>query len=137
MTSGRVPEQVLDAVVGELLAAGLDDWVMLTQLDWFVKRNGQLHGLELNTEERIDVGIDALGRLFANELAVAGTVTTEDRFRPWPVDTATALTQIEEGWRAAGDQLEMGDVAWIATTAKGDAKAEAAAADRERSGEDG
>lgn len=71
--------------------------------------------------------------------AVVGerTVTTEDGFQPWPVDADTALTQIEEGWRAAGDQLEMGDVAWIATTAKGDAKAEAAAADRERSGEDG
>lgn len=125
-TARQASPQVRDAIVEEVLAAALEDPVMLTDLEWFVTRARSSDGVEPGTDEIVGTGIEVLKLLLEDELAVAGTPSLEDDFEPWTVDAETALARIESGWRAAGDQLEIGDVAWIALTAKGEAKARAA-----------
>lgn len=131
MASRQVPEQMVNEVLEELLDAGLYDWVMLTDLESFMTHTAEVDGVELDAEMRYGIGIEVLRRAFAEALAVAGTVKRGEGFQSWPVDAATALQRIEAGWREAGEHLNMGDVAWIATTAKG--KERATAARRRRS----
>ena len=113
-------------MVDDLLVRGSDDWVMLTELDWVVKSNATRYGVSLDPSARISVGIEVLRRVIENGLMQPGDVIKEPpEFVTWDLSGPAALERIESGWRALGENLQMGDVCWLENTSAGDSHAEA------------
>lgn len=120
-----VTDNLLEEMLQELVVDGADDWVMLDGVANTVTTTTERHGIQqLGIDDRISVGLDLIRLALERELMVAGDVRDPVGFVAWGVDEAATLDRIERGWRDAGDDLAMGDVAWLANTPAGDAYAE-------------
>lgn len=120
-----VTDDLLEEMLQELVVNGADDWVMLDGVAHTVTTTTERHGIQqLGIDDRISVGLDLIRLALKRELMVAGDVRDPVGFVAWSVDEAATLDRIERGWRNAGDNLAMGDVAWLANTPAGDAYAE-------------
>ena len=122
--TGEVTDSLLEEMLEELVVDGSDDWVMLAGVANTVTTTAARHGMKLRVDDRIRVGLELIRLSLERELMVAGDVRDPGGFVPWGVDEPATLDRIERGWRNAGENLEMGDVAWLANTPAGDAYAE-------------
>jgi hypothetical protein len=125
VTIEGVTEDSLEEMVDDLVVRGSDDWVMLSEVSWLVTNNALRHGIELQTQARITVGLEVLRRALERGLVSPGSVEKQaPTFIPWNVDPSSAIEQIEQSWRSVGENLQMGDVCWLANTPAGNSLAE-------------
>ena len=118
----RLPigDDIYEEMIDELLVDGSDDWLMLTNVASRVQQNARRHDIELATSDRITVGIEVLQRVIQSGLMRPGDIAPETHaFVPWDLSDSEAIERIDEGWRLAGDHLQMGDVCWLDNTAEG------------------
>jgi hypothetical protein len=106
-------------IVDEVLVSGLDDWVMLVQVESLVRqgRGG------LSPDTAIGETVGAVAEMLTGGLVEVGDVREPAGFMPWGVPPADAVARIRSEWRALGRDLEMGDICWLSNTALGDERA--------------
>lgn len=111
----------------DVLLAGLDDWVQLTEVVAWV-REDDAHGLD-DVAALADAVDRVLAELLDDGLVAAGTVTEQDGFVPWDLPAAAALERVRLGLLATDGEPGIGEVAWFELTPAGRAVAEAPTAD--------
>ena len=119
MTDGTLRSVELDQVIDGLLVSGLDDWVMLTQVESAVRRAATTE----TSDQIVDLTVDVVAAMLEGDLVVVGTVREPAGFEPWGTASAEAVTRIRSEWRGLGRPLEMGDICWVSNTALGDQRA--------------
>jgi hypothetical protein len=121
----HVGDMVIEEMVEDLIVRGSGDWVMLTEIDWVAKSNASRHGVRLDVPARITVGVEVLRRVLERGFMIPGDVLAgPSGFVAWDSDWSVALERIQSGWQIAGENLQMGDVCWLANTPHGDRHAE-------------
>jgi hypothetical protein len=120
-----ISEDVIQEMIDDLVLRATDDWVMLVEVEEVVKRNAARNGLVLDVLARITTGLELIRRGNEVGLVIPGDVIdTSPGFVPWDMSLPDALERIEREWRAAGDNLQIGDVCWLANTPAGDVYAQ-------------
>lgn len=98
-----------------LLAEGLADWIHLSDIDWFVRRE---------FPEVPEAGIPRLAAEVIRELISEGLVevgdVTQAGFTAWVGPVDASVGRIEAEWLALGRPPIPGDVCWLANTEIGD-----------------
>lgn len=106
-----------DDVLDEVLLSGLDDWVMLAQVEAMIQR----HDTTAARDALVDKVADAIGELLAAGLVQVGDVDGSAGFLPWELNDAVARIRFE--WQRLDRNLAMGDICWLSNTARGDERA--------------
>ena len=70
-----------------------------------------------NLDARIDLGLELLRTIFERRLMVPGDVN--QTFTAWSGGVDEWIERIADGWREAGNNLGIGDVAWFDLTPDG------------------
>jgi hypothetical protein len=109
-----------DEIVDGVLVSGLDDWVMLVQVEALVRRAHSEAALAQLILETVAV-IEAMT---SSGLVEVGDVRDRAGFMAWNVSPADAAARIRSEWEGLGRSLEMGDICWLSNTAQGDRRAE-------------
>jgi hypothetical protein len=115
-----------DEIIDEVLLAGLDDWVMPCQVDYFAGHQRP----DATPDQLIERGIRTVERMLRDGLMEVGDVT-DDGFRSWDVPSAEAVSRIRSEWKRLDRRLEMGDICWLSNTTLGEEHAERLRAQRE------
>ena len=103
----------------DLLVRGLDDWVMLSEVEYLVRRITPDAGLDQVIRETAAL----VETLSSAGLVEVGDVQEQSGFVAWSLSPAETAARIRSEWSGLGRSLEMGDICWLANTAGGDEKA--------------
>lgn len=114
-------------IARDVLLAGLDDWVQLTEVVAWV-RDDHPEGFA-DVSSLADAVDRVLAELVNDGLVVAGSVTEVDGFVPWELPVAATLERVRLGLLATDGEPGMGEVAWFELTPAGRAAAGEPSAD--------
>lgn len=109
--------------IKELIVAGLDDWILATDVLGVVSRSNIR-----DTESLRALWIGVVAEALATGLLEPGDVS-DGAFRPWSASVGDAISKIvSELDRIGVESIGLGDVVWLRNTQSGDAAAEEAVA---------
>ncbi|MCY1141854.1 hypothetical protein OWR29_27985 [Actinoplanes sp. Pm04-4] len=105
-----------DAIVDELVAEGLDDWVPVDTVIGAAREAADAAGVDFR-----GLTVTVLERLIVGGLMVAGDIG-EDGFESWP-DPAPEMVRKVVAQVESFDWTPLGGACWLANTAAGDERA--------------
>lgn len=108
----------LDELVDEILAEGLDDWVMLIS----IVRSAESRR-SLDQEAARKLAMDLVAELVEGGWMVPGDLEGTG-FRPWELAPADAVARIAREWDEADGDAMHHVIAWFDNTEKGNSRAE-------------
>lgn len=119
------PEILLE-VQEDFLAAALDDWVYLAELQGIVIQVAAEHKVDLRlgqAEDKLDLRVRAsmqvIERTLRAGLIEVGELPPPGYFRRWDLSEDAILERIRNQWEALGSRLSLGDVCWFELTDAG------------------
>jgi hypothetical protein len=113
-----VDPRVADRIIDEVVADGVDDWVMSRSVECAVSAAG------VDPADRRQAHLEAVRELLDQGLVQIGDV--QPRFEAWDVTIDEAIARVEARWDALGRPLEMGDLLyWLSNTPAGDLRGQA------------
>lgn len=115
----------LKPLVGEMVIAGLDDWVMAAEVAWVAESIGGVRGPR---------AIRRLARRMIRAALAADLMEVGDvgdgGFIGWDLSIDQAVRRVDELWRALDHPVGPGDVCWLRNTEAGCRLARALSVDK-------
>ena len=109
-----------EKTIDEVLVRGLDDWVMLTEVEFVVRRATPGAG----PDQLVAESVDLIEAMLGDGLVEVGEVREDaGGFVRWTLAPTEAAARITSEWRNLGRDLNLGDVCWLSNTAAGDERA--------------
>lgn len=124
------PQIVLEAQE-DFLAAALDDWVYLAELQGIVIQVAAEHEIDLRLGQESDkhglrfhVVMEVIERTLRSGLIEVGELPPPGTFLHWDLPDDETLDRIRTQWNVLGSELSLGDVCWFELTGAGRVEAE-------------
>ncbi|MEP6468150.1 MAG: hypothetical protein ABJC24_00105 [Chloroflexota bacterium] len=107
-------------LIDELLMRGAGDWVSAAEVAWVARSIGGA-----STDDAVrDIALNLIREVLQTGLMEAGDITGGG-FTAWELSPLESLGRIEREWQVLKRSPHIGEVGWLANTAKGSRRAEA------------